>query len=65
MNQTSFIYNVFRGIAIVFGFSSMFHNSEEHQILSDEESLASDWKTVENDMRTSFDDFRNSSHIHR
>lgn len=59
MKQTSFIYNLFRGIAIVFGFSSMFSNSEEYKILSDSESLASDWKTVENDMRTSFNDFRN------
>ncbi|MDU3832332.1 hypothetical protein [Gemella haemolysans] len=59
MKQTSFIYNLIRGIAIVFGFSSMFSKSEEYKVLSDSESLASDWKTVENDMRASFNDFRN------
>ena len=59
MKQTSFIYNLIRGITIVFGFSSMFSKSEEYKVLSDSESLASDWKTVENDMRASFNDFRN------
>lgn len=59
MKFTSFMYSLFKGIAIIFGFSNMFNDSENREILTDSESLASDWKTVENDMRTSFNDFRN------
>ncbi|WP_072520440.1 hypothetical protein [Gemella massiliensis] len=60
MKQTSVIFSLLKGIAIVFGFSNMLGGSTtKYEIKNDAASLASDWKTVESDMKVAYNEFRN------